>query len=179
MLEGISVVLGLTGKAEMLRRDFVRVVAGSTVAFPLAVPAQPTQAARIGWMSRGNPTANDPAMNAFRQGMGELGYVEGRTFVIERRYAEGKTEVMPEQAAELERAGVDVVVAGPFDALQAAKQSTSRRQDSPDPRPLRPDRQTSMTGTSASATTASSSSGRSPPAARFIDAQLRPSVATP
>jgi putative ABC transport system substrate-binding protein len=110
----------------MLRRDFVKVIAGSTVAIPLAVPAQQTQPARIGWMSRGNPTANDPAMNAFRQGMRELGYVEGRSFVIEPRYAEGKSELMPKQAAELERAGVDVVIAGPFDALQAAKQSTSR-----------------------------------------------------
>ena len=87
---------------------------------------QPGKVARIGWMSRGNPTANDPNMNAFRRGMRELGYVEGQTFVIEPRYAGGKSELMPDQAAELERAGVDVIFAGPFEALQAAKQSTSR-----------------------------------------------------
>jgi hypothetical protein len=45
-------------------------------------------------------------MNAFRQGMRELGYMEGRSFVMEPRYADGKTELMPVQAAELERAGV-------------------------------------------------------------------------
>jgi putative tryptophan/tyrosine transport system substrate-binding protein len=94
---------------------------------PLVADAQaPTKVARIGWMSLGNPTASDPAMDAFRQGMRELGYMEGQTFVMEPRYADGKSERMPEQAAELERAGVDVIIAGPFGALQAAKQSTSR-----------------------------------------------------
>jgi putative ABC transport system substrate-binding protein len=93
---------------------------------PLVADAQaPTKVARIGWMSRGNPTAKDPNMDAFRQGMRELGYVDGQTFVIEPRYADGKSELMPEQAAELERAGVDVIIAGPFEALQAAKHSTS------------------------------------------------------
>ena len=94
---------------------------------PLAGDAQaPAKLARIGWMSRGNPTASDQSMEAFRQGMRELGYVEGQTFVMEPRYAAGKSELMPGQAVELERAGVDVIIAGPFEALQAAKQSTSR-----------------------------------------------------
>jgi ABC-type uncharacterized transport system substrate-binding protein len=94
---------------------------------PLIADAQaPTKIARIGWMSRGNPIAKDQNMEAFRQGMRELGYVEGQTFVMEPRYAAGKSELMPEQAVELERSGVDVIIAGPFEALQAAKQSTSR-----------------------------------------------------
>jgi putative ABC transport system substrate-binding protein len=102
-------------------------IALGTVLAPLVATAQaPTKVARIGWMSRGNPTASDAAMDAFRQGMRELGYTEGQTFVMEPRYADGKSELMPEHAAELERAGVDVIIAGPFEALQAAKQSTSR-----------------------------------------------------
>jgi putative tryptophan/tyrosine transport system substrate-binding protein len=102
------------------------IVLGTVLAAPLVADAQaPTKVARIGWMSRGNPTASDAAMDAFRQGMRELGYMEGQTFVMEPRYADGKRELMPEQAAELERAGVDVIIAGPFEALQAAKQSTS------------------------------------------------------
>jgi len=94
---------------------------------PAATYAQdPAKIARIGWMSRASSTAKDANMDAFRQGMRELGYVEGRSFVMEPRYADGKNELMPGQAAELERLGVDVIIAGPFEALQAAKQSTTR-----------------------------------------------------
>jgi putative tryptophan/tyrosine transport system substrate-binding protein len=111
----------------MRRREFITLLGGAAAALPLTARAQQVgKIARIGWMSRGNATANDPNMNAFRQGMRELGYVEGRSFVMEPRYALGKTELMPDQAAELEGVGVDVIIAGPFEALQAAKQSTSR-----------------------------------------------------
>ena len=106
---------------------FLLMIVLGTVLAPLVAEAQaPTKVARIGWMSRAGPTAKDPNMDAFRRGMRELGYVEGRTFVMEPRYADGKNELMPDQAAELERSGVDVIIAGPFEALHAAKQSTSR-----------------------------------------------------
>ena len=77
-------------------------------------------------MSVGSPTANDANMTAFRRGMSELEYIEGQTFTMEPRFADGKDAVLPEQATELERTGVDVIVAGPYAALQAAKQSTTR-----------------------------------------------------
>lgn len=77
-------------------------------------------------MSINSPTANDANMTAFRRGMSELGYIEGQTFTMEPRFADGKNAVLPEQAIELERAGVDVIVAGPYAALLAAKQSTTR-----------------------------------------------------
>jgi putative tryptophan/tyrosine transport system substrate-binding protein len=109
----------------MKRREFITIVGGSA-AWPLVARAQQSKIARIGWMARGNATTVDPFMDAFRQGMRELGYVEGRSFVMEPRYAAGKSELMPDQAAELERVGVDVIIAGPFEALQAAKQSTNR-----------------------------------------------------
>jgi putative tryptophan/tyrosine transport system substrate-binding protein len=110
----------------MRRREFS--LFGCLLAgWPLAARAQQSaKIARIGWMSRGNASAPDGTMNAFRQGMGELGYTEGQGFVIEPRYADGKAEVMPAQAAELESLRVDVIIAGPFEALQAAKESTSR-----------------------------------------------------
>ena len=109
----------------MKRREFITLLGGAA-AWPVAARAQqPAKVVRIGWMSRGNATANDPNMNAFRQGMRELGYVEGRSFVMEPRYAGGTTALMSDQAAELECSGVDVIIAGPFEALQAAKQSTS------------------------------------------------------
>jgi len=111
----------------MQRREFITLIGGAAVAWPRSVRAQqPTKVARIGWMSRGKATDNDINMDAFRQGMRELGYVEGQSFVMEPRFADGKSELMPDQATELERIGVDVIIAGPFEALLAAKQSTSR-----------------------------------------------------
>ena len=63
---------------------------GAVLAPRVAAAQAPTTVVRIGWMSRGNPTASDPAMGAFRQGMHELGYREGQTFIIEPRYATAK-----------------------------------------------------------------------------------------
>ena len=106
------------------RRAFITLL-GSAAAWPLAARSQQTgKLVRIGWMSRTNSAAPDPTMEAFRTGMRDRGFAEGQSFRIEARYADGKSELMPEQASELERSGVDVIVAGPFEALQAAKRST-------------------------------------------------------
>ena len=96
------------------RRDFIMLLGGAAAAaWPGAARAQQdVKVARIGWMSRGSATANDPNMNAFRQGMRELGYVEGQSFLLEPRYADGKIELMLDQAAELESVGVDVILQG-------------------------------------------------------------------
>jgi putative ABC transport system substrate-binding protein len=111
----------------MQRREFITLLGGTAATWPLAARAQqPQKLARIGWMSRGNASTIDPNLDAFRQGMRELGYIEGQNFVMEPRFANGKPELMPDQAAELERIGVDVIMAGPFEALQAAKESTNR-----------------------------------------------------
>src|SRR2546423_572168 len=104
------------------------IISGAVLAQPVAVAdtQEPAKVVRVGWMSRAGPAAKDANMDAFRLGMRELGYVEGRTFVMEPRYADGKSELMPGMAADLERSGVDVIIAGPFEALQAARQSTLR-----------------------------------------------------
>jgi putative ABC transport system substrate-binding protein len=109
----------------MHRRSFITLFGAASWALA-ASAQQPAKAARIGWMSQGNARTPDANTNAFREGMRELGYAEGHTFVIEARYADGNVEVLAAQAAELERLGVDVIVAGPFAALQAAKSNTSR-----------------------------------------------------
>ncbi len=107
--------------------SFVVTLALGGLAAPLAGKAQqPPRVARIGWMSLATPTAPAPFLEAFRQGMRDLGYVEGQNFVLEPRYTGGKNELLPEQVADLERVGVDVIIAGPFAALRAAKQTTSR-----------------------------------------------------
>jgi putative ABC transport system substrate-binding protein len=111
----------------MNRRAFIGSLTGGLLAAPLAAEAQPaSRVARVGWMSLATPTA--PALNfdVFRQGLRDLGYVEGQNLVLEPRYTGGKNELLPELIADLERAGADVIVAGPFAALRVAKQTTTR-----------------------------------------------------
>jgi putative ABC transport system substrate-binding protein len=93
---------------------------------PLASEAQPaTHVYRIGRLSSGNPPAGpDPSMEAFRQGLRELGYVEGQNLVLESRYAEGSEERLRELAAELVRLPVEVLVAPGTAAIRAAQQAT-------------------------------------------------------
>ena len=66
---------------------------------------------RIGYLSSGGLADTAPRFNAFRQALRDLAYVEGRTVVIESRWAEGLTERVPSLAAELVRLKVDVIVA--------------------------------------------------------------------
>jgi len=108
----------------MERRTFLGMMAGSLLAAPLAAEAQPVATVpRIGYLAL-NPTANPHLHEAFRQGLRDLGYVEGRNVVIESRDAEGKPERLPALAAELVALKVDVLVAQPTVAALAAKQAT-------------------------------------------------------
>ncbi len=94
------------------------------LAAPLAAKAQqPAKVPRIGFLAT-SPT--NPNYEAFRQGLHEFGYVEGRNIAIERRYSEGKVERLPDLAAELVRHKVDVIVVDACGApLNAASQATS------------------------------------------------------
>ncbi len=94
--------------------------------FALCLPAQAQQPAkkipRIGYLSATSPQPRD---ETFRQGLRELGYVEGQTIAIEWRFAEGKRDRISQNAAELVRLNVDVIVTtGPSDT-RAAKQATA------------------------------------------------------
>ncbi|MBV8399871.1 MAG: hypothetical protein JOZ17_14190 [Acetobacteraceae bacterium] len=75
----------------MRRRSFIILLGGVAGWAHEAGALQPAKVARIGWMSRGNASTPDAAMNAFREGMRELGYAEGQSFAIEARYADGKS----------------------------------------------------------------------------------------
>lgn len=86
---------------------------------------QATNVHRIGRLSAGSPTEPNPLLEAFRQGLRELGYVEGRNILIESRYAEGQEDRFPALAAELVRLPVDVLVASGSTAIQAAQHATS------------------------------------------------------
>src|SRR5215467_9448728 len=106
----------------MRRRDFIKVIAGSTSIWPLAASAQqPTKTYRIGMLETVSPALNTAELDAFRKGLREFGYVEGRTYKIEYRSADGQAERFPELADELVRLGVDVIVTRGTPATIAAK----------------------------------------------------------
>ena len=109
----------------MQRREFITLLGGTAVAWPLAAHAQqPGKVYRIGFLWD-SPDAFVDALEAFRQGLHELGYVEGQTITIEYRWAEGKPERMRELAEELVRLKVDVIVAPSSIYTAAAKRATS------------------------------------------------------
>ena len=79
---------------------------------PFALAQQPAKVPRIGFLLGVSPSAISDRTEAFRQGLRELGYVEGKNIVIEWRYAEGKFDRLPDLAAELVRLKVEVIVTG-------------------------------------------------------------------
>ena len=105
----------------MDRRAFVAGTLG-VLAAPQAIQAQVGKSPRIGILRPGSPP--DPLVDAFRQGLRELGYDEGHSISLEYRWAEGKDERLPELAADLVRLKVDVIVAG-AGAVGAAKHATT------------------------------------------------------
>ena len=108
----------------MDRRTFIGALTGSLLVGPLAAEAQSTgKIARVGFLT--TTQASEPVDMAFRQGLRDLGYVEGRNVVIEYRSAHGKVERLPDLAAELAALRVDVVVAVTNPAIAAAKQATA------------------------------------------------------
>jgi len=81
--------------------------------------------ARIGWLASGSPTGVAPLSGAFRRGLRELGYIEGKDITIEYRYAEGKLDRLPELAAEIVHLKVDVIVVANDQAIRALQQATA------------------------------------------------------
>ena len=108
----------------MDRRAFIATLAGGLLAAPLAPGAQPTgKIYRIGFLSPS--TSADPSiLDAFREGLREFGYVEGRNIAIASRWAEGKYDRLPGLAAQLVGLKVDIIVATAVPAIRAAKEAT-------------------------------------------------------
>ena len=85
---------------------------------------QPKKIAKIGYLGPGSSATGAHLLEAFRQGLRELGYVEGKTFVLEVRYGETRAERLPELARELVGLKVDVIVASTDVAIAAVKRET-------------------------------------------------------
>ena len=109
----------------MDRRAFLGTIAGGLLAAPLAAQAQSAvKVYRIGYLSSGSGTSNPRILEAFRQGLRELGWVEGQNIAIEYRWADGRLDRLAYLAAELIRLNVDVLVASPTPGALAAKNAT-------------------------------------------------------
>src|ERR1700746_1954872 len=107
----------------MRRREFITLITGAAVAWPLA--ARPQQGGKkyvVGRFSAGSATLESAALTG---ALRESGWVEGKNVVFERRYAENRLERVPELAADLVQLKVDVIVASGMLAPLAAKRATS------------------------------------------------------
>jgi putative ABC transport system substrate-binding protein len=108
----------------MNRRTFLRALASGLLAAPFAAEAQPAgKVYRIGFLFWGAPGPS-AELDAFRQGLRELGYIEGQNVAIEVRFASGRVERLPELAAELVRLKPDVMVTPATPPSLSAKQAT-------------------------------------------------------
>ena len=109
----------------MDRRQLL-VVLGSALAAPFAVRAQQQRVYRIGFLGNSTAALEANLVGPFREGLRDLGYVEGRNIVIEFRWAEGKYERFPELIAELVALNVDVIVTAGTPAALAVKRAMVR-----------------------------------------------------
>jgi putative ABC transport system substrate-binding protein len=117
--------MGPPAKVQLMRRrEFLTFLGGATAALPLAVRAQQAAIPVIGFL---DPTSSEkyaPFVEAFRQGLREIGFVEGQNLKIEFRWAEGQYSRLPTMAVDLARDKVAVIVATGITAARAAKAAT-------------------------------------------------------
>src|SRR5215813_5978915 len=111
-----------------MKRAVVRSIAVAVMLLAVAVIAeaqQPTKVPRIGFLSGAAASAVAGRLDAFRQGLTELGYVEGKNIAVEYRYADGKAERLPELAAELVGTKLDLIVAATTPGVLAVKKASA------------------------------------------------------
>jgi putative tryptophan/tyrosine transport system substrate-binding protein len=115
----------------MKRREFITLLGGATAAWPQVGPlgqafAQSNDRVRVGYLWIGPESSDGQTLNGVRQGLGDIGLVEGRNLVIERRYADGHPERLSALAMELVRLDVAVLLAPGAVVTRAARSATER-----------------------------------------------------
>ena len=116
-------------RRQATERKKFRLIGSALCAFIVALcvcanAQQPTKVFRIGFLNAGSPATSPSREAAFRQGVRELGYLEGKNIVIDHRYADGKLDRSRALAAELVRLNVDVIVTGGGISTRSAKEAT-------------------------------------------------------